>query len=413
MSDIKVKITPDTAGLLQDVEKTVGKVNANLKQIDGSAAAKGMKQLGNETRDAGNQAESAAKKYKSFLSELKGEAGKGSLLGQSLKLAAGGGAIAGVGLAAREFTELTAGIANFSNKLRSGKENTAELTREFVQTIPILGKVEQGFENIGEAITGEKAAMDKAARQVEQMNKQYENQVELLKERQKIAKQDRDELRSKQDELAIAKLPKSQQEAARLKVGEQRKEDERSEEEKKAHQRAETAKTRYNQAVEKKKQDDAFLDTYKDNKLKYLMGMGESSWASRTEHALGLPQTQEQKDAYAYYEDINQLQANKDQRDQDVAAAGTEMSQATAEEKRLHNKNAAETPLDKQILQDKLHNLKPSQTPINGIVAPPAQKQGAMAPIIINQRITAYGVPYSNSGQPYAHNNNFNNSGAA
>ena len=58
-------------------------------------------------RESAAAAAKTGTSWKNVLSDVKGEFGKSSILGQTLKLAMGGGAIAAIGMAANEFATIS------------------------------------------------------------------------------------------------------------------------------------------------------------------------------------------------------------------------------------------------------------------------------------------------------------------
>ncbi len=145
---IKVVIDADTSMLLKKSKEAVDNVNKDLKTIDPKPVADGFK-------NAGNEVESFSKKTKSFLSDLKQDAGRGGALAQSLKVLNGAGAVAGIGLAAREFGNLGEKVAEASDKLRSGNATLESTVSDVVRSLPIIGDLTKGFDALGEAISGD------------------------------------------------------------------------------------------------------------------------------------------------------------------------------------------------------------------------------------------------------------------
>src|SRR4051812_35640283 len=94
-------------------------------------------------------------KTKSYLANLKSNFGKGSQMAQILKLAAGGGAIAGLSLAGKTFAHMGEMIGQASINLRNGVDGASQ---EMLYSIPILGNVAKGWNGILEALTGDEAA---------------------------------------------------------------------------------------------------------------------------------------------------------------------------------------------------------------------------------------------------------------
>src|SRR6185312_9570012 len=79
--------------------------------------------------------------------------------GQSLKLLAGGGAIAGLSLATAKFEEFTAKILELATATDRGSESFGEQFGELFRTLPIVGNLTKGFDNLRNAATGDTAAI--------------------------------------------------------------------------------------------------------------------------------------------------------------------------------------------------------------------------------------------------------------
>src|SRR6185312_11483437 len=98
--------------------------------------------------DSRNETAKTDNTFKGFLKSLKGDFGKGSALGQSLKLLAGGGAIAGLSLATAKFEEFTAKILELATATDRGSESFGEQFGELFRTLPIVGNLTKGFDNL-------------------------------------------------------------------------------------------------------------------------------------------------------------------------------------------------------------------------------------------------------------------------
>jgi hypothetical protein len=123
--------------------------------------------LGADSASFNNEVEKMKKKNRGFLDELNAQYGKKSTIGKVFKLAAGGGVIAGLALAANEFKNLTEHAGEMYDKFRAGNTTAGELADEVAKSLPIIGKVYEGFKNIGEIVSGvrgEVAALNESAR---------------------------------------------------------------------------------------------------------------------------------------------------------------------------------------------------------------------------------------------------------
>lgn len=99
-------------------------------------------------------AKSGSSSFKSALAGIKGEFGKSSAFGQALKLAAGGGAIAALGLAASKFKEISTSIADMATQAQLGKQSYSDMALKIGLSLPVIGDVAQGFLSLGKAALG-------------------------------------------------------------------------------------------------------------------------------------------------------------------------------------------------------------------------------------------------------------------
>ncbi len=127
----------------------VGSMNGVLS-LETSGWSKGAK-------DAAKDVDGLKSKFKSMTAELNDSFGKRSVLGQSLKLMAGSGALGALSKAGGELKDFTAKLV----ELKNTKQSTGELTEELMKSLPVLGQFWQAGRNIREVLTGEEAAMKK------------------------------------------------------------------------------------------------------------------------------------------------------------------------------------------------------------------------------------------------------------
>ena len=98
---------------------------------------------------------------RSFFKELNDTYGKRSLLGQGLKIAAGGGGSHRWSFTTlKEFDEVTGKIADLSDAYRKGKDGQYFIG-DLARSIPVLGTLTKGFDNLRLAITGERVEMQR------------------------------------------------------------------------------------------------------------------------------------------------------------------------------------------------------------------------------------------------------------
>lgn len=107
---------------------------------------------------AGQDLDKLNKKSKGFFKDMKSQFGKGSLLGQSLKLAAGGGAIAGLTMALHEIGAMADKIIDIKAQFKAGTITAGELTDQLLKTLPVFGAMYEDALKIREIFTGEEAA---------------------------------------------------------------------------------------------------------------------------------------------------------------------------------------------------------------------------------------------------------------
>ncbi len=151
---------------LKNVGKEAGAMKGTVEQQMGAAGASGGK---------------------AFFKGLNAEFGKKSVLGQSLKLAAGGGAIGGVALAVGKFQELAGSVEDLATAFRKGDQSASEIWGGFLRGVPILGGMVKGFDSLREAVTGEAAAMAKDAEYVKASEDSLKRQVEIVEHGKKAA----------------------------------------------------------------------------------------------------------------------------------------------------------------------------------------------------------------------------------
>lgn len=137
----------------------VGAITGKIA-IDGTPTVRSIREVVKEAHVMGDMIKKDAMQgenaFKSAFAGIKSELGKGSVLGQSMKLLAGGGVVAGLGLAMHQFEDVTGKMAALADEIRSGDKAWDEITSDFLRTLPILGEMTKGFDNLREAMTGEK-----------------------------------------------------------------------------------------------------------------------------------------------------------------------------------------------------------------------------------------------------------------
>jgi hypothetical protein len=115
----------------------------------GSAAT--TEQIANDAKKGAAKSKSA---YGQMLSDLNSQFGKRSSFGKTLKLLAGGGVIGAAGMAASEFDEMTKKAEAMAVAIHQGGDEARKQAAEFLVSIPIVGKIGDGFARIYEIARG-------------------------------------------------------------------------------------------------------------------------------------------------------------------------------------------------------------------------------------------------------------------
>lgn len=104
---------------------------------------------------AGKDLDRLKDKTSGFIKDLKSSFGKGSLLGQSLKIAAGGGAIAALSMAGKELTEMASKIHAIRNEMGETTKSGSEIAIAIGESIPVLGSFVSAGKEIGDLLADE------------------------------------------------------------------------------------------------------------------------------------------------------------------------------------------------------------------------------------------------------------------
>jgi hypothetical protein len=147
----------DVRDLKQDVDKNM----AGVKEAIGQAGVQG------------------GQKFKQAMGALKEDFGKGSLLGQGLKLAAGGGAVAALNMLSMKMRGLGADLRDLSEHWNDAGVSQEETMTKMVGAIPILGNVVLAMHDVEEAITGQAA-------RIKDNTEQWKRYQDVLKETAKL-----------------------------------------------------------------------------------------------------------------------------------------------------------------------------------------------------------------------------------
>src|SRR5690242_4209901 len=90
----------------------------------------------------------------SMVADLKKQFGDGSLWGQTGKLLAGGGAVAGLSLAASQLNNLAKGAEELNAALIKGDGSAGLMAANFLKSIPIVGDLGDAFARIYDIASG-------------------------------------------------------------------------------------------------------------------------------------------------------------------------------------------------------------------------------------------------------------------
>ncbi len=109
---------------------------------------------------AGGVATAGGAGYGGVLSELQGDFGKKSLLGKTLKLIQGGGAIGALAMGSGMLNQLSKQVEEMSLAYVRGKTTAAELSGEILKSIPIVGAAGEGLARFWGLASGETFRVD-------------------------------------------------------------------------------------------------------------------------------------------------------------------------------------------------------------------------------------------------------------
>lgn len=251
--------------------------------------------------------------FKGLLKSLKSDFGKSSVLGQSLKLAAGGGAVGALSGLGRTLSEATAKALELSDAFKAGRISLGELVEQAARGVPVLGGFFQTGRNIREFFTHEEAASraaDLAFAQAQQRSEKFFQQQQKLIEQSKQVRQSFAETRIEAEKaVALLRIPDAgAREFARL---EQQRQDQLSKIQEKiaaAEQRYQDAAKAFEKAVrEDKPQEDInranteFANAAEDRKK--ILTEGNSAMA-QINARYGLEQANAVRDENKTYADL-------------------------------------------------------------------------------------------------------------
>lgn len=166
--------------------------------------------LGVQRADWKKGLDAAGKDVKDFrqtatgvLNDLNDQFGKKSLLGKTMKLMAGGGAIAAVKMAVTEFKGMADGILNVSDAYRKGDITGGQMLAQMWRQIPVVGTLTEAMDSLRWAITGERAEVEKMEEDAKKMNASVKARQAIIAEEKKALQEWAKEIRKVRDEQTL------------------------------------------------------------------------------------------------------------------------------------------------------------------------------------------------------------------
>lgn len=154
--------------------------------------------------DAGKDAESFADKLKGVKAKL----GEESVFGSALKSLRGAGALAGVGLAARELDGLARKITDLNNQYSAGKITVRDYADELIRSIPVIGSLGTALGELAFSFTAAGKEAAKALAQGAEANEFRKQAIQFEKEA-KSAQAILDSVASQIERDEISLIPES------------------------------------------------------------------------------------------------------------------------------------------------------------------------------------------------------------
>lgn len=134
----------------EEAMTTKEKLNSMLSDLDQRFAAGGI-----DARTYKHQVGQARKKYGEgggFFSSAKSAFGEESLLGNTLKMARGAGAVAAVGMGASMFANVAAEAKRLNDELLAGSMTADQVALELAKSVPIFGNLVKGAEDLASVL---------------------------------------------------------------------------------------------------------------------------------------------------------------------------------------------------------------------------------------------------------------------
>lgn len=119
----------------------------------------------------------ATARFEAFEKRLKGGFGSRGPLADAFDIAVGGGAVAGVTMAAKVITEAADGMDELVRKFQDGEIGVKEFAGEIARSVPVLGSMVKMFDSIVGAVTGttrETKRLEEQLRRVAEARKAFD-----------------------------------------------------------------------------------------------------------------------------------------------------------------------------------------------------------------------------------------------
>lgn len=128
------------------------------------------------------EAEQKLKEMQSRLDVLKKGLGEDSKFGGVFKILAGTGAVAGLALAGRLLSEVTAKAVEMRDAFADGSKSAAEVADELARSVPVFGEIYKAGRDIRELFSGSQAETNKILEDAKRLDSVYEDQKKSVKE---------------------------------------------------------------------------------------------------------------------------------------------------------------------------------------------------------------------------------------
>jgi len=184
---------------LYDIEPAVQAVGATIPTwaVGLGDARREMTGLASATNMAAQASAKAGQSSRGFIQDMKAEFGRGSDLGQTIRMLQGFGPVAGFSLISMGLANAAGEARKLADAMRDTDMSAGQMTEELIGMVPILGGIWKAGRDIREIITGEQAA-------IRAMNVEAERTSLVMKLRLEI--QERNIAATRRDAEAMADL---------------------------------------------------------------------------------------------------------------------------------------------------------------------------------------------------------------